>query len=185
MKRVFLSAAMPFALAAAASVVAGSSAFGADRDKQFFQSVEGQWIGPGEIVAGKYKGTKFNCNFKGSTPEGSKVGMTLDGDCRVGVFSQKMGATIERKGRDGYKGSFMGGSSGAGLDIISGNVVDNRKVVFAINRNQLRGVMQARIPNDNSMIVTVSVKVDEQMVPVIGMNLKRVDDVAVGAIAWN
>ena len=184
MKSVISSAAMPLALAAAVSVAAGTTAFGADRDKQFFQTVEGQWVGPGEIVAGKYKGTKFTCNFTGSTPSG-KVGMTLDGDCRVGVFSQKMAATVERKGREGYKGSFMGGSSGTGMDIISGNVVDDRKVVFAINRNQLRGVMQARVPDQNSMIVTVSVKVDEQMVPVIGMNLKRVDDVAVGSIARN
>ena len=29
----------------------------APRDKAFFQSVAGTWKGPGEIVAGKYKGT--------------------------------------------------------------------------------------------------------------------------------
>ncbi len=50
----------------------------ADKDKQFFQTIEGQWSGPGEIVAGKYKGTKFVCNLAGSTPDES-VGMTLDG----------------------------------------------------------------------------------------------------------
>ena len=64
-------------------------------------------------------------------------------------------------------------------------VVDGRKVVFAINRKQLNGVMQARVPDGNSMIVTVSVRVDKQMVPVIGMNLKRVDASEVGAIAKN
>ena len=36
-----------------------------------------------------------------------------------------------------------------------------------------------------SMIVTVSVRVDQELVPVIGMNLKRVDGNAVGAIARN
>ena len=56
-------------------------------------------------------------------------------------------------------------------------------MVFAINRNQLRGVMQARLPDDDTMNVTVSVRVDKSMVPVIGMSLKRVDAVAVGAIA--
>jgi hypothetical protein len=96
-----------------------------------------------------------------------------------------MSATVENKGRNGYKGSFMGGSAGAGLDIISGSVVDSRKVVFNINRNQLNGLMQARIPDDNSMVVTVSVRVDKQVVPVIGMNLKRVDAVSVGSIAKN
>ena len=156
----------------------------AEPDRQFFHAVEGKWVGPGEIVAGKYKGTKFTCNFNGSTPNG-RTGMTLDGDCRVGMFTQKMSATVERKGRDGYKGNFMGGSAGTGLDIIGGNVVDARKVVFTINRNQLRGVMQARIPDDNSMTVTIAVRVDQQLVPVIGMSLKRVDAVEVGSITPN
>lgn len=184
MKSVILSSVLPFAIAVTATAGPAGKAFGAERDKQFFQSVEGQWVGPGEIIAGKYKGTKFTCNFTGSTPAG-KIGMTLDGGCRVGVFSQKMSATIERKGRDGYKGSFMGGAAGAGLDIVSGNVVDPRKVVFAINRKQLRGVMQARLLDDDSMNVTVSVRVEQQLVPVIGMNVKRVDATEVGSIAKN
>ncbi|MGN6146814.1 MAG: hypothetical protein ACTHOP_24870 [Mesorhizobium sp.] len=182
MKRVVLSALLPAAIIASAGIA--TTAFAAEKDQSFFQSVEGKWVGPGEIVAGKYKGTKFTCNFTGSTPDG-KVGMTLDGGCRVGVFTQPMSATVERKGRNGYRGSFMGGSKGSGLDIVSGNVVDGRKVVFAINRKQLNGVMQARVPDGNSMIVTVSVRVDKQMVPVIGMNLKRVDASEVGAIAKN
>lgn len=184
MKSMFLSAVLPLAIAASASAGVAASASAGERDVDFFRTVEGKWVGPGEIVAGKYKGTKFTCNFTGSTPVG-KVGMTLDGGCRVGIFTQPMSASVERKGQRGYSGSFMGGSSGSGLDIISGNVVDGRKVVFAINRKQLNGVMQARVPNDNSMIVTVSVRVAEQMVPVIGMNLKRVDAASVGAVAKN
>jgi len=184
MKIVFLSCVLPAAIVSATVAGSTGSAFAGDPDKQFFQSVEGKWIGPGEIIAGKYKGTKFTCTFTGSTPDG-KVGMSLDGGCRVGVFTQQMSAKVEHKGKEGYKGSFMGGSSGAGLDIIGGNVVDAHKVVFTINRNQLRGVMQARIPDDNSMTVTVAVRVSDQLVPVIGMSLKRVDGVEVGAIARN
>ncbi|RWC34447.1 MAG: hypothetical protein EOS27_02080 [Mesorhizobium sp.] len=184
MKSVILSSVLPLATVIAAVVGIAGAASAAEPDKQFFQSAEGKWIGPGEIVAGKYKGTKFNCSFTGSTPDG-KVGMTLDGGCRVGMFTQQMSAKIERKGREGYKGSFMGGATGSGLDIIGGNVVDARKVVFTINRNQLRGVMQARIPDDNSMTVTIAVRVDDQLVPVIGMSLKRVDAVEVGSIAPN
>lgn len=185
MKSAFLSAVLPLVAATATTLLAVHPAgAGGNQDKAFFRSVEGQWVGPGEIIAGKYKGTKFNCSFTGSTPDG-KVGMKLDGGCRVGMFTQEMSAMVEHKGREGYKGSFMGGSGGAGMDIIGGNVVDARKVVFTINRNQLRGVMQARVPNDNSMIVTVSVRVDQELVPVIGMNLKRVDGNAVGAIARN
>ncbi|MET3660132.1 hypothetical protein [Aquamicrobium ahrensii] len=184
MKSVIVSSVLPLAMAISATAILPATASAGERDKQFFQTVEGKWVGPGEIVAGKYKGTRFTCTFTGSTPE-LKTGMTLDGSCRVGVFTQQMTATVEHKGRSGYKGSFMGGSSGEGLDIVAGNVVDPRKVVFAINRNQLNGVMQARIPNDDSMIVTVSVKVDKQVVPVIGMNLKRVDGAPVGKLAKN
>ncbi|UCI05511.1 hypothetical protein [Mesorhizobium sp. B1-1-8] len=184
MKSVILSCVLPATVAVIAPLGLAGKASGAEPDKQFFHSVEGKWVGPGEIVAGKYKGTKFTCNFNGTTPDG-KLGMTLDGDCRVGMFTQKMSATVERKGREGYRGSFMGGSSGDGLDIVGGNVVDAQKVVFTINRKQLNGVMQARIPGDDSMTVTVAVRVDKQLVPVIGMKLKRVDTLEVGSIAKN
>ena len=182
MKRVILSAILPVLAASAVTVGLAGSAQAAERDRKFFQSVEGDWSGPGEIVAGKYKGTKFNCTFNGSTPA-TKLGMTLDGSCRVGVFTQKMSATIEHKGAKGYKGTFMDGATGKGLDIVSGNVVDGGKVVLAINRNQLKGVMQARVADKNTMNVTVSVRVEKELVPVIGMSLKRVDATAVGSIA--
>jgi len=182
MKRAILSAILPLAASAAILSGSGQPASGAERDKAFFQSIKGDWVGPGEIVAGKYKGTKFVCTFVGTTPA-RELGMTLDGGCRVGVFTQKMFATISQGGAAGYKGTFMDGAGGAGLDIVSGNVIDGRKVVLAINRNELKGVMQARLPNDDSMVVTVSVRVDKTMVQVIGMNLKRVDATAVGAIA--
>jgi len=154
----------------------------ADKDKQFFQSIEGQWSGPGEIVAGKYKGTKFVCNLAGSTPD-ENVGMTLDGTCRVGVFSQPMKATVTRAG-SAYSGKFNDGAEGKGLDVTSGSVSGN-KVVFGLNRKQLNGAMLARISDPNTMNVTVSVRVDKELVPVIGMNLKRVDNIAVGSIAKN
>lgn len=181
MKRVVLSAILPLLVASAATAGLTGTAKANERDRKFFESVEGDWNGPGEIVAGKYKGTKFNCTFNGSTPA-KKLGMTLDGTCRVGVFTQKMSATVEHKGAKGYKGTFLDGAEGKGLDIVSGNVVDGGKVVLAINRKQLKGVMQARISNDNTMSVTVSVRVEEDLVPVIGMSLKRVDATAVGSI---
>jgi hypothetical protein len=176
MKRVSRTALLILAAASPAAL----PALAADNDQTFFQSVQGVWTGPGEIVAGKFKGTKFTCKLNGTTPSG-KVGMTLDGSCRVGVFSQRMSATVERKGR-GYRGTFLDGAGGEGLDIVSGNV-DGKKVTFSISRNQLNGAMMARIPNRNSMNVSVSVRVDRQMVRVIAMDLKRVDDGAIGAVA--
>lgn len=153
-----------------------------DRDAQFFQTIEGQWTGPGEIVAGKYKGTKFTCTLDGSTPAAA-TGMTLDGNCRVGIFNQPMKATITRSGNS-YKGSFLDGSAGKGLDITGGNVSGNR-VVLAISRKQLSGAMQAKFNDNNSMNVTISVRLEEQLIPVVGMSLKRVDTTAVGSIAKN
>jgi hypothetical protein len=182
MKRVFLSKILPLAASAAIAAGVAAPAAAGERDRTFFQSVEGSWAGAGEIVAGKYKGTKFNCTFAGTTPS-KKLGMSLDGGCRVGVFMQKMSASVVQSSSAGYKGRFMDGAEGSGLDIISGNVVDDRKVVFAINRKELRGIMQARLPDEDTMNVTVSVRVEDSMVPVIGMSLKRVDAGAVGAIA--
>ncbi|QPC87948.1 hypothetical protein GA830_15220 [Mesorhizobium sp. NBSH29] len=177
MKCALLFAFLPL-LALSAPV---TSAIAADEsDKTFFHSVEGEWAGPGEIIAGKYKGTKFNCTFTGATPA-AKAGMSLDGACRVGVFTQKMSASIERAGRT-YKGKFMDGAAGKGLDVIAGNV-DGDKVILSLNRAQLKGAMLARLPDNNTLNVTISVRVGKQMVPVIGMGLKRIDSTAVGSIA--
>jgi hypothetical protein len=178
--RAFLSAALPLGVAIAALPALAGAVHASEKDKRFFRSVEGEWSGPGEIVAGKYKGTRFTCNFKGATPDG-KVGMSLDGGCRVGLFTQKMSATVEHGGRKGYRGTFMDGSRGEGLDVVGGNV-SGRKVTLTLNRNQLNGAMLAAMPDDDTMHVTVSVKVASQMVPVIGMNLKRIDSRTVGAI---
>ena len=62
-------------------------------DRIFFNGIQGKWSGPGEIVAGKFKGTKFVCTFGGTNPN-AKTGMDVDGSCRVGVFSQPMNAKI-------------------------------------------------------------------------------------------
>lgn len=153
-------------------LVVGSGASAADSDELFFQSVEGKWSGPGEIVAGKYKGTKFVCKLEGSTP-GFVAGMKLDGSCNVGIFSQPMKASVVRSGGT-YQGEFNDGSEGTGLDVVSGKVTGNR-VVLGLNRKDLNGVMLAHVDEDDSMNVTISVKVDSELVPVIDMNLKRVD----------
>jgi uncharacterized protein (DUF2147 family) len=159
----------------------GQTANAASRDKAFFQSVAGAWHGPGEIVAGKYKGTKFTCNLVGTASQTSTAGVKLDGTCRVGVFQQPMSAEITQSGGS-YGGKFLDGAAGKGLDITSGSVNDNT-VVVGLNRQKLNGVMIARVQDDQSMNVTISVKVEEQMVPVIGLSLKRqVDDIAVGSI---
>jgi hypothetical protein len=57
--------------------------------------------------------------------------------------------------------------------------------VLAINRKQLSGAMQAKFNDDNTMNVTISVRLEEQLIPVVGMTLKRVDATAVGSVAKN
>ena len=158
-------------LMVAACVGTGGIAWAGDRDQRLFENVRGQWSGPGEVVAGKYKGTRFTCRFTGDVPD-QTTGMLLDGACRVGMFTQKMSASVQRRGR-GYAGTFLDGAKGKGLDIVSGSV-DARKAVFGLNRNKLNGAMLARLADDDTMTVTISVRVNDELVPVIGVNLKRV-----------
>lgn len=170
-----------FAAAFGATSAMAPDASAAPRDKAFFQSVAGSWKGPGEIVAGKYKGTKFNCNLTGEPTPNGETGIKLDGTCRVGVFKQPMSALITQNGK-GYKGKFLDGAEGKGLDIISG-AVNGDKVVVGINRAQLNGAMVASLRGNNVMNITISVKVEDQMVPVIGLTLDRdLDSIAVGSI---
>jgi hypothetical protein len=163
-----------------AFVAAVTPAQAGSRDKAFFRGVAGEWKGPGEIVAGKYKGTKFTCSLTG-TAEEAENGITLDGFCRVGIFKQPMKAVIKSAGRT-YKGQFLDGAAGKGLDIVSGNV-SGQKMVVGITRAKLSGAMIARLQGENTMTVTISVKVEDQMIPVIGMSLNREEDeIAVGSI---
>ncbi len=180
--RIFSLAGGPAAIFAIALSTLAGPAHAGPQDRQFFESVAGAWKGPGEIVAGKYKGTKFNCTLAGEPAGGKDTGIKLDGTCRVGVFTQPMSATITQKGGT-YTGTFLDGADGKGLDIVSGTVADNR-AVMGITRAQLNGALIARVDNENSMNVTISVRVGEQMVPVIGMTLARqqVDTMAVGSI---
>ncbi len=139
-------------------------------DVNFFKTVAGKWAGPGEIVAGKYKGTRFTCVFDGSNPA-TKAGMKIDGYCRVGMFSQPMNALIE-KASAGYRGQFLDGEKGEGMDIVGGRYSPN-KLVVNIKRKDLRGVLVASKDNDDHMQMTISVSVDGRLVPVIGMRLDR------------
>jgi hypothetical protein len=171
-------ASPPTVLAALAILsFSGAMANAADageHDVKFFRSVEGQWSGPGEVVAGKYKGTRFTCDLVGTVPA-RHAGMNLDGTCRVGMFTQKMAAHVEERGRSGYRGTFLDGAAGKGLDVIGGSV-EGKKVVFVLNRHQLKGTMLAHLPDPNTMNVTISVKVNDDLVPVIGVSLKRDSD---------
>lgn len=178
--RAISSAALFVTIAAGAFAAQVDAAAAAERDREFFRSIEGEWTGPGEIVAGKYEGTKFVCKFTGSTPE-RIVGMTLDGSCRVGVFTQRMSAKVQTGGAQGYTGTFMDGAEGKGLDVTGGQV-EGRKVVFSLNRNSLNGAMLAHLHDANTMNITVSVRVEDELVPVIGVDLKRVDARSVGSL---
>lgn len=92
-----------------------------------------------------------------------------------------MNAVISMKG-GAYSGQFLDGAEGKGLDIISGQV-NGDKVVMGINRAKLNGAMVASIEDEKAMNVTISVKVEDRMIPVIGLRLNRqVDQLAVGSI---
>lgn len=149
-------------------------------ETQFFKNIVGQWSGPGEIVAGKYKGTKFVCTFDGSKPAKTD-GMKIDGSCRVGVFSQPMNAIITKKGNS-YTGKFLDGQDGEGMNVTGARYTKNRLVASMVRHN-LDGITVVNLNNPNAMRVTISVKHGKQVIPVIGMNLKRMTDkVVTGSI---
>jgi len=149
-------------------------------EAKFFSGIQGKWSGPGEIVAGKYKGTKFVCTFDGSNPDG-KTGMNIDGSCRVGVFSQPMNAKIVKSGNS-YSGQFLDGAKGEGMDVTGARYTSNR-IIASIKRNNLDGTVITNLENPNQMKITISVKHEGRNVPVIGMNLKRLtDSVVTGSV---
>lgn len=170
-------------LLVSAALLSSTPAFAASQEEAFFQLIEGQWSGPGEVVAGKYKGTRFNCTFSGIS-EVSQVGMTLDGNCRVGVFSQAMKAKVLRGSGGGYYGTFNEGAKAQGMDITSGRIgTDN--MVFGLNRKQLNGLMAARLSGENSMNITLSVKIYDELIPVVGVQLKRTGAAPIRDLAKN
>lgn len=155
----------------AGACLAAAAPRAAASDAAFFRSVIGTWKGPGQVVAGKYKGTRFVCDLTGTPLAKGKTGIAMGGHCRVGVFSQDMSAVITRTA-DGYTGRFLDGADGGGLDVTSGEV-EGHKVVVGINRKQLYGAMVASLHGQNTMNVTISVKVGERLIPVIGLTLSR------------
>lgn len=152
------------------SITLGSVAHASD--VKFFKGIEGKWSGPGEIVAGKYKGTKYICTFDGMNPKKGH-GMVIDGSCRVGVFSQKMTAHITKKGSS-YKGAFLDGAKGDGMDVTGGRYTRDRIIVDIVRKN-LKGIMVVNLEDRNQLKATISVRHNKQLIPVIGMNLKRID----------
>ena len=71
-----------------------------------------------------------------------------------------------------YSGRFLDGAKGEGLDITSAKVHGD-KIVVGINRKKLNGAMVAHLQAPDTMNVTISVKVSDRLVPVIGMTLQR------------
>ena len=59
MKSVILSSVMPLAVAITAVVGVAQAASAAEPDRQFFQSAEGKWVGPGEIATLPHGGEVF------------------------------------------------------------------------------------------------------------------------------
>jgi len=173
MRRILIS------LIAIVLLSATSFATAAASERKFYSDVEGKWSGPGEIVAGKYKGTKFNCLFNGLSMDSDK-GLSIDGSCRVGVFSQPMNASVQRTSA-GYRGKFLDGESGEGMDVIGGRY-SGSKLVVDIKRKDLRGVMVARLLPDDKLNITISVRVDSRLIPVIGMTLDRIGEATDGTV---
>ena len=135
----------------------------------YFKTVEGEWSGAGTIVAGPYKNTRFTCNLSGETP--GRAGMKLAGKCRVGLFTQDIEATVAKSGST-YRGKFLDGAKGKGLDIVSGNL-RGKILDLGIKRKKLLGTMVANLHDQNKLNITISVRVNGGLTPFIGLSLNR------------
>ena len=47
------------------------------------------------------------------------------------------------------------------------------RAVMGINRAKLNGAMVARLEDNDAMHITISVKVEDRLIPVIGLKLNR------------
>lgn len=142
----------------------------AEASPRYFGNVAGDWKGNGSIVAGKYKGTRFNCRLKGARE--NRNALDIKGSCRIGLFTQKVTARLTRKGKR-YSGIFLDGAQGKGMDITSGRVGSN-KLTVAINSKGLTGAIVANLVKRDKLRVSISVRVSNgRYVPVVGLDLDR------------
>ncbi|MEE9313716.1 MAG: hypothetical protein V3V02_03625 [Rhizobiaceae bacterium] len=169
------------ALACASILSFGMALPAVASERVYFKNVQGTWSGAGKIVAGKYKNTRFTCNLSGQTP--ARVGMKLSGKCRVGLFSQPIEAIITKRGSS-YRGRFLDGAKGKGLDIVSGKL-RGQKLVLGIKRKNIRGTMIARLKGRNKLNITILVRVKGGLVPFIGLTLARTGGPKKASVASN
>ena len=101
--------------------------------------------------------------------------MELTGTCRVGLFSQPMSAKITKSGSS-YRGAFLDGAKGKGLDIVSGRL-RGKRLILGIKRKKLNGTMIANLKNSKKLNITISVKVNKKLVPFIGLTLNKTGNV--------
>jgi len=100
--------------------------------------------------------------------------MSLDGSCRVGLFSQAMKAKIVQRGEGVFLGHFNEGAKAQGMDITAARIGADH-MQFDLNRQNLQGSMLARLEAQDKMSIALSVKVMGEFVRVVGVHLKRDD----------
>ena len=157
-------------LGAALAVSSAAAPVPAEASARYFGTVEGTWKGGGSIVAGKYKGTRFNCRLKSRLV--GRAAMSIDGTCRIGLFTQRITAKVSQHGQS-YRGTFLDGAEGKGMDITSGRMGAN-KLTVAINSKGLTGAIVANLVRRDHMRVSISVRVSSgRYVPVVGIDLQK------------
>nr|WP_272210797.1 hypothetical protein [Marinicella sp. W31]MDC2876713.1 hypothetical protein [Marinicella sp. W31] len=83
---------------------------------------------------------------------------------------------------DGYRGRFLDGEKGDGLEVTGGSVNDG-KAVISLKREDVEGALVTRLVSADDLNITLLIKGSTRYVPVIGLSLKRqTDPLAVGSI---
>lgn len=162
-------------------LVSPVAALAENADNSFFNDVAGRWQGPGKIIEGKLKGKRFKCTLNGLPAKAPEEGFRLEGSCRAGLLSHKVTAAFLRDG-EGYRGHFLDGAEGEGLDV-TGGVIKDRTAIIDVEREKVKGAIVTNLMSDEHLNITVMIRGHTKFVPVIGLSLKRqTDNTTVGAI---
>ena len=140
-----------------------------EETKAYFKSIQGKWAGKGEVVNGKYKNTKFKCELTGKTPK--KLGMEIKGFCRIGLIYQTITATII-KNKGYYKGKFLGGAKGNGLDVVGGRL-RNKRFTAALTRKKINGTIIIDATKKNKMDIILTVEFKGNLYPIVELAMQR------------
>jgi hypothetical protein len=165
------------------ALLLGASALPAQAEDaaSFMQRFGGSWIGTGQVLFGAEPRPEFACQLN-NDPSATKLTFGMSGQCHMGGLSAPIYAELRYNAdTKQFYGDFMGGSQGAGADIVG--TQSGEAVSLKLSRGTLQGRLSAEpVGNDQLKVVIYyrDVRTNTEM-PVVAMGLTR-KEVITGSI---